>query len=147
MSRQRRQSNVALSPSTHPLPRLYPRSSPCMPIGLLMQLITLGRSYPRPRLRLRRHSEQAHTAGALCDTCTFVILTRMSERGFIEPHQSHLPRRERMGRTNRTRRDDKSWERHEGGYTDTTRPQISRYSGVEDSNVDPLSTGATDERN
>ena len=29
---------------------------------------------------------------------------------------------------------------------DTTRPQISRYSAVEDINLDPLSTGATDER-
>jgi len=41
---------------------------------------------------------------------------------------------------------DEGRERHEGAYSDTTRPQISRFSGVEGSNLDPLSTGATDER-
>jgi len=43
------------------------------------------------------------------------------------------------------RRGDEGRERHEGAYSDITHPQISRYSGIEDSNLDPLSTGATDE--
>ena len=60
--------------------------------------------------------------------------TRMSGKGFIEPHRSHLPRRARTAK-------DRTKEEKPAKHTPT--PLVLETPGVEDADADPLGTGAT----
>jgi len=60
--------------------------------------------------------------------------TRMSGKGFIEPHRSHLPRRARTAK-------DRTKEEKPAKHTPT--PLVLESPGVQDADADPLGTGAT----
>jgi len=60
--------------------------------------------------------------------------TRMSGKGFIEPHRSHLPRRARTAK-------DRTKEEKRAKHTPT--PLVLGSPGVQDADADPLGTGAT----